>query len=84
MIKKLLPLLLVSSVLNATSLIEIIQSTLDNNDNIKASMLSNQSKKKSFDSVKNIYTPTATIGSNYTRLDLDTRASQVGITTNAF
>jgi len=82
--KKILALLLISTVINATTLKEIIQSTLDNNDNIRASIIENQLKQKSFNSVENIYNPTATIGVNYSRLDLDTRAVQVGSTTNGF
>ncbi len=82
--KKVLLLISLATVVNATTLKEIIFSTLENNNNIKASMIENQAKQKSFNSVENIYNPTATIGVNYSRLDLDTREVQVGATTNGF
>jgi len=48
-------LLLILSSLEASSLKEIIHSTLENNENIKASMLESRSKGKLYDSVENIY-----------------------------
>lgn len=79
-------LILILSVVvaNATSLKEIIQSTLENNDNIKASVSQTKAKQKSYESAKNIYNPTATIGANYSRLDLDKREVQVGSTASGF
>jgi len=77
-------ILLFSVVANATTLKEIIQSTLKNNNNIKALEIETKSKQKNFTSVENIYNPTATIGVNYSRLDLDTRSVQIGSTTNGF
>ncbi len=82
--KKILPLILLSTIINATTLKEIVQSTLNNNDNIKTSILENQAKQKIFNSVENIYNPRATIGANYSRLDLDKRVTQVGSTTNGY
>jgi len=82
--KNILPLILLSSVMHAATLKEIIQSTLANNDNIKTSILESKAQQKSFHSVGNIYNPTANIGINYSRLDLDTRTSQVKSTTTGF
>ncbi len=69
-----------SSVLNAQSLKQIIDVSLQNNHNIKSMQFENQSKAKSYDSVSNIYNPSVTLGANYTKLNLDTRATQVGST----
>ena len=70
--------------LNASTLKEIIQSTLQNNENLKAQNLQTKAKQKTYQSVKNIYNPNLNVGANYTRLDLDTRAVQVGTTATAF
>lgn len=82
--KKILLLVSLTSVINAATLKDIILSTLENNDNIKASRIENQVKQASFNSVENIYNPIATIGINHIRLDLDKRESQVGATTTGF
>lgn len=82
--KKILLLVLLASGVNATTLKDIILSTLENNDNIKAAIIENQVRQTSFNSVENIYNPTVTIGINHSRLDWDKRESQVGATTTGF
>ena len=65
--KKILPLILLSTIINATTLKEVIQSTLHNNDNIKASKLENQAKQKIFNSGMNAFlTKPLKIGELYT------------------
>ncbi|NOX15351.1 MAG: TolC family protein [Epsilonproteobacteria bacterium] len=78
--KKLIFLTLLPFVLNASSLKEIIEMTLKNNVNIKALNYDVASKKETLKSVSNTLNPTINIGANYTRLDLDTRSTQVGAT----
>ena len=78
--KKLLLTALLPITINATSLKEIINYSLENNQNIKALELDTKSKLKTYDSTKNIYNPTLTVGTNYTKLDLDVRDAQVGST----
>ena len=70
-------LLMVTSYIDATSLKEIIQSTLKNNQNIKASMIDSRAKGKIYNSTENIYNPTLSAGINYSKLDIDTREIQV-------
>ena len=80
-------ILLVSSLVvssNATTLQEILNATLQNNENLKAIDIQNNSLQKSYESVKNIYNPNLNVGINYLRLDRDTREVQVGATTTAF
>jgi outer membrane protein TolC len=72
------------SIINATTLKEIINSTLENNINIKAISIENKAQQKAFEGVENIYNPTATVGANYSQLDLDMREVQVGNTGTAF
>jgi outer membrane protein TolC len=73
-------LILLPLVLNATTLKEIMQITLKNNANIKAMNYDIASKKQTLKSVSNTLNPTIDLGANYTKLDLDTRSSQVGAT----
>ena len=68
---------LLISTLDASSLKEIIQSTINNNQNIKASVIDSQAKEKTYNSTENIYNPVLSAGANYTRLDIDTRNIQV-------
>lgn len=75
--KNTIGLLLILSSLEASSLKEIIHSTLENNENIKASMLESRSKGKLYDSVENIYNPTFSTSGTFTRLDIDSREVQV-------
>jgi len=70
--------------LNAITLKELINKTLENNQNLKANKYMQQAKKKSFESVKNIYNPNLIIGANYNRLDLDVRDVQVGQTVTGY
>jgi len=72
------------SMINATTLKEIIYSTLEHNINIKALSIENKAQQKAFESVENIYNPTATLGAGYTQLDLDMRQVQVGNTGTGF
>jgi len=73
-----------TSFLNADGLKDIIKYAIDNNNNIKAVELESQAKQKTYESVDNIYKPTATIGASYSKLDMDVRESQVGNTAVGF
>jgi len=75
--KSIFILFLLLSQLHALSLKEIIYSTLERNENIKASILESQSKEKLYESSKNIYNPTLSSSMNYTRLDIDSREIQI-------
>ena len=70
--------------LEATTLKEILNATLQNNENLKALEFQNSSLKESYESVKNIYNPNLNVGINYLKLDGDRSAKQIGATTNAF
>ena len=72
------------SVMSGSTLKEIIHSTLEHNINIKAIDIESKAQKKAFESVENIYNPTATLGASYSQLDLDKREVQVGNTGTAF
>ncbi len=78
--KNLILLVLVPLTLNATTLKDVLQMTLKNNANIKAMNYDIKSKEQILKSVSNIYNPTVNAGANYSRLDLDTRSTQVGAT----
>ncbi len=82
--KKLILLALLPFSLNATTLEEIMQITLKNNANIKAMDYDVASKKETLKSVSNTMNPTINLGANYSRLDLDTRSSQVGATSTGY
>ncbi len=69
--------LLLISTLDASSLKEIIQSTLKNNENLKASVIDSRAKEKAYNSVENTHNPTLSAGISHSRLDIDTRAIQV-------
>jgi len=71
-------------ILNATTLKDIMQITLNNNTNIKAMNYNIASKKEILKSVKNTLSPTVNIGAYYNRLDLDVRSSQIGATTTGY
>ena len=68
----------------AITLKQLINNTLENNENLKANQYQETSKQKIFESNKNVYNPNLIIGANYNRLDFDTRNTQVGITTTGF
>ena len=70
--------------LEAVTLKELINNTLQNNNNLKANNYTQKAKKKSFESLKNIYAPKILVGASYNRLDLDVRNSQVINTSSAF
>ena len=72
------------SSLNATTLKELINKTLEYNQNLKADKYTQKAKYKTFKSTKNIYNPNLIIGGSYNRLDLDVRDVQVGVTTVGF
>jgi outer membrane protein TolC len=72
--------IIASSALQAQDLKQIINSSLQNNHNIKSLQLQDQSKEKTYDSVSNIYNPSVIVGANYTKLDIDQRSTQVGST----
>ena len=82
--KKLILLALLPFSLNATTLKEIMQTTLKNNANIKAMDFDVASKKETLKSVSNTMNPTVNIGANYNRLDLDVRSSQIGTTSMGY
>ena len=82
--KKLILLALLPFSLNATTLEEIMQITLKNNANIKAMDYDVASKKETLKSVSNTMNPTINLGANYSKLDLDTRSSQVGATSTGY
>ncbi len=70
--------------LSATTLKDIMKTTLSNNQNIKAMNYDIKSKKETLKSVSNRFNPTVNIGANYNRLDLDVRSTQIGATTNGY
>jgi len=70
-------LLIVTSYIDATTLKEIINSTLRNNQNIKASVIDSRAKGKIYNSRENIYNPTLNAGISDSRLDIDTREIEV-------
>lgn len=70
--------------LNATTLNEIIDSTLNNNQNIKSLKLQNSSLEQTKQAYTNSYYPTLNLGANYLKLDGDMRDTQIGQTTTAF
>jgi len=70
--------------LQAITLKELINKTLENNQNLKANTFTQKAKQKTFESVKNIYNPNLIVGGSYNRLDLDVRNVQVVNTTTAF
>ena len=70
--------------LQAITLKELVYKTIQNNENLKADKYSQKAKQKTYESNKNVYSPNLTIGASYNRLDFDTRATQVGITTTGF
>jgi len=70
--------------IQAITLKELINKTLQNNQNLKANSFIQKVKQKNFESVKNIYNPNLIVGASYNRLDLDVRNTQVVNTTTAF
>ena len=75
---------LLSQPLSATSLKQIIDSTLVNNQNIQAQDYEVKSAKENYKSAKNIFHPTLNIGANHLRLDKDMRQNQIGSTTTGY
>ena len=82
--KKIVIFILLPLVLNASTLKEIMQTTLKNNVNIKSMNYDIDSKNETLKSVSNTLNPTINIGANYTKLDFDVRSSQVGATTMGY
>ena len=72
------------SSLQAITLKELINKTLETNQNLKADNFTQKAKYKSFESVKNLYNPNVIVGANYNRLDLDVRNVQVKTTYTGF
>jgi len=70
-------LLIVTSYIDATTLKEIINSTLRNNQNIKASVIDSRAKEQIYNSRENIYNPTLNAGISDTQLNIDTREIEV-------
>ncbi|SFV53465.1 Probable outer membrane component of multidrug efflux pump [hydrothermal vent metagenome] len=70
-------LLMVLSSIDAATLKEIIESTLKNNQNIKASMIDSRAKEKIYNSRENIYNPTLNAAISDTQLNIDTREIEV-------
>jgi len=79
-----LSLVCISLSLQAITLKELIQSTIQNNQNIKANQFEIKAKQKTYESVKNIYNPNLIAGASFTRLNLDRRNTQVGSTSVGF
>jgi outer membrane protein TolC len=73
-----------ATVSQATTLRELIDNTLKNNENLKSSQTNITATKSNLKSVSNTYNPNLVIGANITRLDGDTRAIQVGTTSVGF
>ena len=69
---------------NATTLKELINNTIKNNENIQSLNIQNKALNKSYNSVQNTYNPTLNIGANYLKLDGDMRNVQIGQTSSAF
>ena len=69
---------------NATTLKELINNTIKNNENIQSMNIQNKALNKSYNSVQNTYNPTLNIGANYLKLDGDMRNVQIGQTSSAF
>jgi len=81
---KILLISLITISANATSLKEIINSTIENNENLQSLKIQNNALNKTYHSVKNIYNPSINIGANYLKLDGDVRNVQIGQTTTAY
>ena len=69
---------------NATNLKELIDSTIQNNQNLQSLKIKDQSYNKTYGSVKNSYNPTFNIGASYLQLDGDVRNVQVGQTSTGY
>ncbi len=82
--RNLILLALLPLALSATTLKDVLQMALKNNANIKAMNYDIKSKEQTLKSVSNLYNPTINIGANYSRLDLDTRSTQVGVTSMGY
>lgn len=72
------------SILEATSLKEIVNATLKNNDTITLAKLQKDLAHQEYRGVGNTFNPIVSLGANYTKLDADVRETQVGTTTTAF
>jgi len=83
-LSKLTIVMVVATNLNATSLKEVLNSVINNNDLIQSSKFLTKSKERELQSVSNIYSPTLTIGDTFSRLDVDKSAKQVGSTNIAY
>jgi len=82
--KKTVVLSLVVASSYATSLQELVDATLQNNQNLEALKFQNRSLEKNYQSVQNSYNPSLSVGGSYLQLDGDKRAVQVGQTTVGF
>jgi outer membrane protein TolC len=69
-----------TTVSQSTTLKELIDNTLKNNENLKSLQTNIAVIKSNLKSVSNTYNPSLSVGTNITRLDGDTRAVQVGTT----
>ena len=70
--------------INAIGLKEVLNLTIQNNLNIKSQDYNIASKNEEYKSVSNTFNPSLSIGSNYSKLDMDRRNTQIGSTTVAF
>ena len=82
--KRLLLIIILGTALNATTLKELLTSTLKNNKNLKSIKSLDLSKQKTYQSVSNTFNPMLNIGANYLQLDGDIRNAQVGKTSIGF
>jgi outer membrane protein TolC len=82
--KKAILIGLIASMSYATSLKDVIDNTLQNNQNLKAENYQVKASKSSYESQKNIFHPTLSIGANFLKLDRDLRATQIGKTTTGY
>ncbi len=70
--------------LNAIGLKEVLNSTIQNNLNIKSQDYNIASKNEEYKSVSNSFNPSLNIGTQYSKLDMDMRNTQIGSTAVAF
>jgi len=81
---KIIAVSLVCISVNAVTLKDLITNTIENNQNVQSLKLTNQSYNKSYESVKNSYNPNLIVGVNYSQIDGEQRAVQIGKTTVGF
>lgn len=81
---KFLIILLATISINAQNLKEILQLTINNNQNIQASKLIQNSQLNEYKSTKNIFNPSLNVGANLNILSGDVSVRQVGTTMVGF